>query len=97
VEREFSREVGVKRVLKLIDPAGDVVDTANGEGGAWPAGSASPTYASMERIDPSGEDIPSNWADNNGKKVCGKGSKGSLIRGTPGKENSVSWLPSLPC
>ena len=78
--------------LKLIDPAGNVVDTANKKGGTWPAGTASPTYASMERIDPSGEDIPSNWADNNGKKICGKDSEGNPIRGTPGKENSVSCI-----
>ena len=76
--------------LKLIDPAGNIEDTANKKGGAWPAGTASPTYASMERIDPSGEDVPSNWKDNNGKKICGKDSEGNPIRGTPGKENSVS-------
>jgi len=80
--------------LKLIDPAGNVVDTANKKGGTWPAGTASPTYASMERIDPSGEDIPSNWADNNGKKICGKDSEGNPIRGTPGEENSVSCIHS---
>ena len=78
--------------LKLIDPAGNIEDTANKKGDAWPAGTASPTYASMERIDPSGEDVPSNWKDNNGKKVCGKDSEGNPIRGTPGKENSVSCI-----
>ena len=35
--------------LTLIDPAGGAIDTAGARGSAWPAGSASPAYASMER------------------------------------------------
>jgi len=71
--------------LKLIDPAGEVVDTANGKGGAWPAGSASPKYLSMERIDPLGEDVPSNWR----RMICGVDVEGNLINGTPASENSA--------
>ncbi len=36
-------------VLRLLDPRSTVVDTANSDGGAWPAGVGSPTYATMER------------------------------------------------
>jgi len=36
-------------VLRLYDPANAIVDTANSDSGAWPAGVASPRYASMER------------------------------------------------
>ena len=36
-------------VLRLIDPSNAIVDTANSDGGAWPAGVAAPTYATMER------------------------------------------------
>jgi hypothetical protein len=35
--------------LRLISPTGAIIDTANGNGGPWPAGLASPYYYSMER------------------------------------------------
>jgi len=76
--------------LKLINPEGKIEDTANKQGGAWPAGSSSPKYVSMERIDPLGEDVPSNWADNNCEVVCGQDAESNPISGTPASENSVS-------
>jgi hypothetical protein len=43
-------------ILYLKDPSNTIIDTANGDGGPWPAGTAAggkPPYATMERIDPS--------------------------------------------
>ena len=50
-------------ILTLLDPIGAPVDSANADGGSWPAGSASPNYASMERIGPTIlPDGPTAWA-----------------------------------
>lgn len=76
-------------VLRLVNSEGAIEDTANQEGGFWPAGKASPDYVSMERIDPLGEDAPSNWKDNNCQVVCGVDAEGNPINGTPASENSV--------
>jgi PKD repeat protein len=84
--------------LFLYDAAGRLVDTANASsaGGAnaqWVSGtdaSGDPAFASMERIDPQGDDHPSNWA------TCAiplqKG-EGSLGFGTPRAENGAFNLP----
>lgn len=76
--------------LKLIGPEGSVEDTANQQGGAWPAGCGSPKYISMERVNPLREDIPSNWIDNNCKLICGVDTEGNPINGTPASENSIT-------
>lgn len=76
-------------ILKLIDPEGKVEDTANKDGGSWPAGRGNPDYLSMERVNPLMEDIPSNWQSNNLKKICGTDVKGNPIYGTPASDNSV--------
>lgn len=76
-------------VLKLINSREEIEDTANQQGGLWPAGSASPGYLSMERVDPLGEDVPSNWKDNNCRLTCGVDVEGNPINGTPASENSV--------
>jgi hypothetical protein len=70
--------------LLLIDPAGAVIDAAGSRGG-WPAGGASPAYASMERA---GRD-PATWASNNGWTVNGRDADGNPVRGTPGRANSI--------
>ena len=75
--------------LRLINLEGDAEDTANQQGGTWPAGTGSPHHISMERVNPLGEDIPSNWADNNCKLICGVDVEGNPINGTPASENSV--------
>jgi hypothetical protein len=69
--------------LTLRDPAGNVIDTAGAE--RWPAGSASPVYASMERaaIDPPA------WQSNTGWVMNGRDARGNPIRGTPGRANSA--------
>jgi len=55
--------------LVLRDDRDVIVDTANNDGGAWPAGTAGKgevPYASMERINPEAGDTLDNWASNDG-------------------------------
>ena len=82
--------------LRLVDPDGNVVDTANldGEGEGWPAGTTGDVaegevpFASMERVDPTAPDRPENWASNDGVIRNGRDAAGNLINGTPKAENS---------
>ncbi|NOZ28797.1 MAG: hypothetical protein GXP39_12195 [Chloroflexi bacterium] len=80
--------------LLLVDASGRVVDSANADGGAWPAGSAGPDYLSMERIDPAAPDRDDNWASNDGVRRRGLDADGQPINGTPGGPNSA-WPSSL--
>ncbi len=81
--------------LKLLSPSNTVIDTANAYSSSyygnyyWPAGTASPNYASMERYG-SLDDGPSAWvtyANPNTPSTGPKDSKGNLIQGTPGGPN----------
>jgi len=72
--------------LTLRDGANTVIDTANGNGGSWPAGSSS-TYGSMERTSTSA-DSDSIWKTNTGIKKNGKNANGGDILGTPKQSNS---------
>lgn len=77
--------------LILTDSVGTRIDTANGNGGAWPAGSTT-AYRTMERINPLAADKDVNWASNNPAiKRNGLDAGGNLINGTPKQSNSVSW------
>jgi hypothetical protein len=76
-------------LLILKDNEGNIIDTANGDGGEWPAGTASegePPYASMERVDPN---IPESWRTNDGETIGGLDAKGNPINGTPKMPNSA--------
>ena len=77
--------------LKLLAPDGSVVDTANNDGGSWPAGSASPNYGSMER---NGivTDKSSSWFTNTGAVRNGLDAEGNKINGTPKQAN---WAISV--
>jgi large repetitive protein len=96
--------------LLLLDPLGEVVDTANAwpqeaPRRAWPAGGnqhGDSPFSTMERIDPTAPDHPSNWAS---AAVQPTEDDPSPVRGTPKWENSVflvppavhvSLLPALP-
>lgn len=83
--------------LSLEDPSHNVIDTANGNGGSWPAGvnpSGNPTgRATMERIDALASDTDANWATNDGIHRNGLDAKGHPINGTPRTRNSVSAPP----
>lgn len=77
--------------LELRNANGDLIDTVNQNGGAWPAGttnSGNVPYSSMERINPLTKDDDSNWASNNGTVRNGRDADGNLINGTPRAENS---------
>lgn len=89
-------------VLRLLDADGNEVDSANaGSEAGWAggaAGSDTPAYGSMERIDPSGPDTPSNWRTNDGVHRVGSDAKGHPINGTPKARNSatVVWQTTPP-
>lgn len=79
-------------VIRVVDPDGNVVDTANLEGGSWPAGTAAdgvPAFASMERLDPLAPDDPSNWGTAVMEWSTGTDANGEPICGTPGEENGA--------
>jgi len=79
-------------VLRLKRPDSTLIDTANSDGGTWPAGSASPNFYSMERIftvtgTPS-TDTSSGWTSNNQPTTwVAHDASGNLIHGTPGRPN----------
>lgn len=88
--------LGERLILK--DSSDITVDTANGDGGPWPAGTDSggtPTYASMERINPLLPDSDSNWVTNDGITRNGADALGNPINGTPKAHNS-QYIPSTP-
>jgi len=82
-------------VLRLIDANGDEVDTANADQEGWAAGSASAVelpYATMERVDPTGADVPGNWRSNDGLIRFGSDANGETLNGTPGAKNSAAVI-----
>ena len=82
-------------VLTLRDAAGNVIDTANGNGGAWPAGDKD-TRSSMERVDPTVPDDDANWGTNDGVTRNGLDANGNPLNGTPKASNSVTTVPGPP-
>jgi hypothetical protein len=78
--------------LTLYDAANRVIDTANGNGGPWPAGSAT-TYGTMERI-LNTADSDTAWITNNGTKRNGINRNGGNILGTPKQSNTIGPTPT---
>jgi hypothetical protein len=83
--------------LQLLDPSGQTIDSANQDGGGWPAGSSSQRF-SMERR--GGGDAPGNWATYTGYGGTAHDAAGGLIGGTPRQTNSLffptptpTWIP----
>lgn len=73
-------------ILRLRAPDGTIVDTANSDGGAWPAGTVSPN-GSMERMGVI-TDAPLAWVTNvNAASWTHTDASGQLIHGTPGGAN----------
>jgi hypothetical protein len=78
--------------LYLKDALGNTIDTANVDGGSWPAGTAStsttnpPSYASMERVG-----TTSQWVTYAGTVPVAHDRNGGPIKGTPG---SANWITS---
>lgn len=81
-------------LIELLDPAGEVVDTANaGEETGWAAGSDKSgdlPYVTMERIDPLAADTPNNWRSNEGTLTCGHDAEGKTLNGTPKAKNAAT-------
>lgn len=75
--------------LTLTDALSQVIDTANGNGGAWPGGTNTPK-ATMERVEPTAADSDSNWSTNTGLIHNGLAANGQPLTGTPGCRNSVA-------
>jgi len=79
--------------LELLDPNGRTIDTANGNGGAWPAGFRLRGIIScMERINPFGEDNDENWSNNDTQKRNGVDANGQALNCTPKAANSVRQI-----
>lgn len=74
--------------LTLKDSSGRVIDTANGDGGAWPGGD-NDTKSTMERIDPLAPDSDANWATNDGITRNGHDADNNPLNGTPKAPNSA--------
>jgi hypothetical protein len=88
----FSGSLGTYyETLQLYNGSGSCVDTANSNGGAWPAGTGSSNYYSMERIIKNGvpaSDGDAGWITNNNAASWKKhDANGNLIHGTPGYGN----------
>jgi hypothetical protein len=79
--------------LELLDPSGADVDTANGDGRGWPAGSTSPK-ASMERWGRT--DSPGNWGSFTGYFGNGVDASRNPIPGTPRLTNSLFFPTPVP-
>lgn len=91
--------------LRLLDPTKRIIDTANQEEDRWPAGTNGlgfPAWCSMERIDPTGPDMPANWAthqptfseDGEEDAICG--TPKSAFNLSPIAEFSVSPMLAHP-
>jgi len=75
--------------LKLLDRSSNTIDQVDFSENGWHAGSASPDYLTMERIDPLQEGTKeTNWNSNDGAIRNGRDADGLFLNGTPGKLNS---------
>jgi hypothetical protein len=72
--------------LWLRDPGGNMVDSVNPGGGAWPSGNSS-TRASMERHS------SGSWGTFTGAGSTGHDANGNPIQGTPRRKNSHHFPP----
>jgi len=72
--------------LQLLDGSGQVVDSANGDGGPWPAGDAS-RKATMQRVDPALPDLDISWQTFDVEEGAARDAQDQPIYGTPRGEN----------
>ncbi len=79
--------------LSLLGPNGEIVDTANHDGGPWPAGDAA-THTSMERLGLT-PDSDAAWGTHHGPG-CGHDAAGAPLHGSPKCANSVNQTPPTP-
>jgi len=71
-------------ILRLLDPGGNVIDTANSNGGAWPGNST--TLGSLERRGVIA-DSETAWITNTGAVRNGRDANNNPINGTPRQPN----------
>ena len=84
-------------VLKLFDAQGRLIDTANSNGGDWPAGVTTTTFRrSMERTTPIIQDGNASWATFAGTDSGARDANNGVINGTPGLKNWVSNVTLTP-
>jgi len=84
-------------LLQLFDaPFHRRVDSANQNGGAWPAGSASPIKCSMERNSEDADDDDNGWFTNNNIQQNGLDADGDPICGTPKDDNWAYSVTATP-
>ncbi|MGQ9502661.1 MAG: lamin tail domain-containing protein [Anaerolineae bacterium] len=74
--------------LYLRDANSTLIDTANGDGGPWPAGDRA-ARRSMERLSPDAPDLDENWVTHNGLVRNGEDVLGNPINGTPRQPNAA--------
>lgn len=79
--------------LTLRDAAGNIIDTANGNGGPWPQGGQGSNYPTMERQGNT-EETDNAWVTNTGVVKNGANANGDPIYGTPGRANSNGISPT---
>jgi hypothetical protein len=80
-------------ILELVGPSGELIDTANRDGGGWPAGESG-SRSSMERRGDT--DGPGNWGTYTGFYGNGTDAAGNPIHGTPGRVNSLFFPTPTP-
>ncbi len=81
--------------LRLESPFGDLVDTANGNGGPWPSGGGFLPYASMERTG-SLPETDQTWVTFAGTPTVRDSSGIYFVYGTPGEQNWGAGLVPTP-
>jgi hypothetical protein len=81
-------------ILRLYDPSNVVIDTANSNGGAWPAGNSN-TYGSMERRAVIA-DSDTAWITNTGVIANGLDANGNPLKGTPKQSNWAFTVTATP-
>lgn len=79
--------------LSLVDAAGVVIDTANADGGGWPAGDEA-SRRSMERR--GAGDVRGSWGTFTGYFGVGRDASGNRIPGTPRAPNSILFPTPIP-
>jgi phosphatidylserine/phosphatidylglycerophosphate/cardiolipin synthase-like enzyme len=82
--------------IQLLRQAPEVKDTANADGGGWPAGDDSPSYRTMERVDAGLPDIASNWLSATITTPYAFNANSVPVTGTPGMANSVAVPATNP-
>ncbi|WKZ44082.1 MAG: lamin tail domain-containing protein [Anaerolineales bacterium] len=91
----YSGDLGnSNEILYLFDSSGLLIDTANSNGGAWPAGSTS-TFGTMERRGVIA-DNDTAWITNTGVVQNGLDANGNPLRGTPKNLNWATTVTATP-